>query len=188
MIHDLADVESLNIGKNTTIWQFAVVLKGAVIGSDCNINCHTFIENDVIIGDNVTVKAGVYLWDGITIENNVFIAPNVTFTNDNTPRSKQYPSEFQKIIIKNYASIGANATILGGVTINEYAMVGAGSVVTNDVPARALVVGVPARIFGWLNIDGTKMIHQDGYYIDKDNHKWVVIKNELKLKDENPLP
>lgn len=188
MIHDLADVKSTNIGKNTNIWQFVVVLKGAVIGRDCNINCHTFIENDVIIGDNVTVKAGVYLWDGITIENNVFIGPNVTFTNDNTPRSKKYPSAFQKIIIKNYASIGANATVLGGVTVNEFAMIGAGSLVTKDVPARALVVGAPARIVGWLNKDGSKMIHQDDYYIDKDNKEWVVIYNELKLKDENSLP
>lgn len=188
MIHDLADVQTTNIGKNTTIWQFVAVLKGAVIGSDCNINCHTFIENDVIIGDNVTVKSGVYLWDGITIENNVFIGPNVTFTNDKRPRSKQYPGEFQKIIIKNHASIGANATILGGVTVNEFSMVGAGSIVTKDVPARALVVGAPARIVGWLNKDGSKMIHQDDHYIDKDNKEWVIINNELNLKDENPLP
>jgi acetyltransferase-like isoleucine patch superfamily enzyme len=187
MIHYLADVKSTNIGDNTNIWQFAVVLKGAVIGSDCNINCHTFIENDVVIEDNVTVKAGVYLWDGITIENNVFIGPNVTFTNDNTPRSKQYPVEFLKIRIKKFASIGANATILGGVTVNEYAMIGAGSLVTKDVPARALVVGTPAKIVGWLNKDGTKMILQDGSYIDKDNKLWIVINNELKLKDENPL-
>jgi UDP-2-acetamido-3-amino-2,3-dideoxy-glucuronate N-acetyltransferase len=185
MIHPLSHVLSKNIGKNTYIWQFSVILERAVIGANCNINCHVFIENDVNIGDDVTIKAGVYIWDGITIENNVFIGPNVTFTNDNIPRSKQYPREFEKIIIKNYASIGANSTILGGVVINEFAMIGAGSVVTKEVPTRALVVGSPARIVGWLNNDGSKMIEQDGFYIDKDNIEWVVMNNVLVLKNEN---
>jgi UDP-2-acetamido-3-amino-2,3-dideoxy-glucuronate N-acetyltransferase len=188
MIHDLADVKSTNIGKNTSIWQFAVVLKGAVIGSDCNINCHTFIENDVVIGNNVTVKSGVYLWDGLTVEDNVFIGPNVTFTNDQRPKSKQYPTEFQKTILKSKCSVGAAAVILGGVIIGEFAMVGAASLVTKDVPARALVVGTPAKIVGWLNHDGTKMDFQDDFYIDKDDNKWVVFNNELIMKYENPIP
>lgn len=145
MIHPLSDVQSKEIGEGTTVWQFCVILKGARIGNNCNINCHVFIENDVVIGDNVTIKPGVQLWDGITIEDNVFIGPNVTFTNDLKPRSKQYPQSFLKTIVKKGASIGANATILPGITIGENAMIGAGSVVLKNVPANTLWVGNPAK-------------------------------------------
>ena len=148
MIHSLADVKTNNIGKGTVIWQFAIILEGAKIGENCNINCHTFIENNVILGDNVTIKSGVYLWDGIEIGDNVFLGPNVTFVNDKYPRSKQYPEEFQSTKIEKSVSIGANATILGGVQIGEYALIGAGSVVTKSVPAYSLVIGNPARIVG----------------------------------------
>ncbi|NMB64867.1 MAG: N-acetyltransferase [Spirochaetes bacterium] len=117
MIHPTADVQTENIGNRTQIWQYVVILPGAKIGKNCNINAHCFIENDVIIGDNVTVKCGVYLWDGLVIEDNVFIGPNVSFTNDKYPRSKKYPERFDKIIIKKGASIGAGAVILGGITI-----------------------------------------------------------------------
>lgn len=144
-IHPLADVQSTKIGASTNVWQFCVILKKAVIGENCNINCQVFIENDVVIGDNVTIKPGVQIWDGLRIEDNVFIGPNVTFTNDRYPRSKQYPEEFQQTVIKEGASIGANATILGGLTIGESALIGAGSVVTKDVPANELWVGNPAR-------------------------------------------
>jgi UDP-2-acetamido-3-amino-2,3-dideoxy-glucuronate N-acetyltransferase len=144
-IHPLADVQSKCIGKGTRIWQFSIVLKNAVIGENCNINSHTFVENDVSIGDNVTVKCGVYLWDGLRIENNVFIGPNVTFTNDKYPRSKQYPEYFQSTLIKNGASIGANATILGGIVIGEKSMIGASSIVTKNIPAGELWVGNPAK-------------------------------------------
>jgi UDP-2-acetamido-3-amino-2,3-dideoxy-glucuronate N-acetyltransferase len=144
-IHNLAEVLSTNIGVGTTVWQFTVILGGAQIGSNCNINCHTFIENDVIIGNNVTIKSGVYLWDGIRIENDVFIGPNVTFTNDKYPRSKQYPEKYQSVIIENGASIGAGSVILGGVRIGESSMVGAGSVVTKDIPDGELWFGNPAR-------------------------------------------
>lgn len=145
-IHPLADVAVCTIGENTRIWQFVVVLEGAKIGEDCNICSHTLIEGDVVIGDYVTVKSGVQLWDGTRIENNVFIGPNVTFANDPYPRSKEYPSKFSSITVKNNASIGANATLLPGVTIGQYAMVGAGAVVTKDVPPRSVVVGNPAKI------------------------------------------
>lgn len=145
-LHKLSDVQSSNIGKNTNVWQFSVILPGAVIGDDCNICAHTFIENDVLIGDRVTIKSGVYLWDGVTLEDDVFIGPCVAFTNDKKPRSKAYPEQFLRIVVKKGASIGANATILPGVVIGEGAMVGAGAVVTKDVPANSTVVGNPARM------------------------------------------
>lgn len=145
-IHKLADVLSKNIGKNTKIWQFVVILEKAQIGEDCNICAHVFIENEVIIGDRVTIKSGVYIWDGVSIEDDVFIGPNATFTNDRYPRSKQYPEKFEGVYISKGASIGANATILPGVKIGRNAMVGAGAVVTKDVPDNAVVVGNPAKI------------------------------------------
>lgn len=144
-IHELSDVQSKNIGEGTRVWQFAVILANAKIGRDCNICAHTLIENDVIIGDRVTIKSGVYLWDGLTVEDDVFIGPCVAFTNDKKPRSKQYPDEFLRTIIGKGASIGANATILPGLTIGEGAMIGAGAVVTRDVDANATVVGNPAH-------------------------------------------
>lgn len=150
-IHGLSDVQSNRIGNNTKIWQFTVVLEKAVIGENCNICAHVFIENDVVVGDNVTIKNGVQLWDGITVENNVFIGPNVTFTNDLYPRSKQYPDEYLRTFICEDASIGANATILPGIRVGKNAMVGAGSVVTHDVPPNAIVVGNPAYIKGYVN-------------------------------------
>ena len=145
MIHPKADVQSQNIGKETNIWQFCVVLPDAKIGDNCNLCANVFVENDVFVGNNVTVKCGVQLWDGVTIEDNVFIGPNVTFTNDLFPRSKKYPEKFWKTTVKKGASIGANATILCGITIGENAMIGAGSVVTKDVPAGEVWIGNPAR-------------------------------------------
>jgi UDP-2-acetamido-3-amino-2,3-dideoxy-glucuronate N-acetyltransferase len=144
MIHTSSDVQSAHIGVNTNIWQFCVVLPGAVIGNNCNICAHCFIENNVTIGNNVTVKTGVQLWDGITIEDYVQIGPNVTFANDKYPRAKQ-PFEIQHILVKKNASIGAGSVILGGITIGENAMIGAGSVVTKDVPDNELWFGNPAR-------------------------------------------
>jgi len=144
-IHSHALVESKKIGKNTRIWAFAHVLPGASIGADCNICDHVFIENDVVIGNRVTVKCGVQVWDGVRLEDDVMVAPNATFTNDLYPRSKQ-PFEIRRTVVKRGASIGANATILCGVTIGRGAMVGAGAVVLKDVPPYAVVVGNPARI------------------------------------------
>lgn len=145
MIHPLSDVQSQRIGDGTNIWQFCVVLPDAIIGENCNICSHVFIENDVIIGDRVTVKCGVQLWNGTTIENDVFIGPNVTFCNDKYPRSKHHLEPFLKIFVRQGASIGANATILPGIVIGEYSMVGAGSVVTKDVPPYTTVIGNPAK-------------------------------------------
>ena len=145
-IHQSSDVQSKRIGEKTKIWQFCVILSGAVIGSNCNICSHCFIENNVRIGDNVTIKNGIFIFDGITIEDNVFIGPNVTFTNDKCPRSKVYSDEYPKTVIKKGASIGAGAIILPGLIIGEDAMLGAGSVVTKDVPKGAIVYGVAATL------------------------------------------
>ena len=153
MIHHLADVQSKNIGKGTTIWQFCVILENASIGKNCNINCNVFIENDVKIGDNVTIKPGVQIWDGITIEGDVFIGPNVTFTNDLFPKSKNKTFDLKRTLIKKGVSIGANATLLAGITIGENTLIGAGSVVTKDVPANEIWMGNPAKFHKKLSND-----------------------------------
>jgi UDP-2-acetamido-3-amino-2,3-dideoxy-glucuronate N-acetyltransferase len=152
-IHPLADIAECQIGEGTRIWQFVVILKGARIGSDCNICAQTLIEGDVVIGDRVTVKSGVQIWDGSVIGNDVFIGPNATFSNDPYPRSRRYPEQFYGVTIKNKASIGANATLLPGITIGEGALVGAGAVVTKDVPKNAVVAGNPAKVIRYLNDD-----------------------------------
>lgn len=153
--HPTAIVETDNIGEGTRIWAFVHVLPGARIGADCNLCDHVFVENDVIVGDRVTIKSGVQLWDGVRIESDVFIGPNVAFSNDRFPRSKRYPEKFLQTVIQRDASIGANATILPGVTIGQKAMVGAGAVVTKNVPPNAVVVGNPARIVNYVSGDGS---------------------------------
>lgn len=179
-IHPLSDVQSKQIGDGTKIWQFSVVLEGAEIGTNCNINANVFIENKVKIGDNCTIKSGVQIWDGITISDSVFIGPNATFTNDIRPRSKVYPEKFSKTYLEFGCSIGANATILPNLTIGKYAMVAAGSVVTRTVPSNALVMGCPARIVGWVSSKGSRMkrINQE-LFIDSDGLKWRVVNEEL---------
>jgi len=144
--HPQAIVETERVGDGTRVWAFAHVLPGAVVGRDCNICDHVFIENDVVVGDRVTVKSGVQLWDGVTLEDDVFVGPNATFTNDPFPRSRQYPERFARTVVRAGASIGANATLLPGIEIGQGAMVGAGAVVTRDVPPGVVVTGNPARI------------------------------------------
>ena len=161
-VHSHALCETEKVGEGTRIWAFVHVLPQAVIGSNCNVCDHCFIENDVIIGDNVTIKSGIYIWDGARIGNNVFLGPNVVFTNDVRPRSKQYLDKVGLITIEEGASIGANTTLLSGVSIGKYAMIGAGSVVTRDVPAYALVYGNPARQHGWVNERGEKVNKPQG--------------------------
>lgn len=150
-IHPLSDVQSSSIGSGTRLWQFVVVLPGAKIGSDCNICSHCLIENDVVVGDRVTVKSGVQLWDGLRVENDVFIGPNVSFTNDRFPRSQKKPEKFLVTILHEGASIGAGAVILPGVVIGSKAMIAAGAVVTRSVPPNAVVVGNPAKIVGYVD-------------------------------------
>lgn len=179
-IHELSDVRSKNIGENTTIWQFVVILEHAIIGNNCNINASVLIENDVKIGNNTTIKSGVQIWDGIYIEDDVFIGPNATFTNDLLPRSKKYPTSFSKTIIKKGSSIGANATIIAGNVIGSYAFIGAGSVVTKHVGNNELWRGNPAKHVGFVTDDGEvldlKLCSKNNgtrYYWDKRKLKLI---------------
>lgn len=165
-IHPLSDVQSSAIGSGTRLWQFVVVLPGAQMGQDCNICSHCLIENDVVIGDRVTVKSGVQLWDGLRVGNDVFIGPNVSFTNDRFPRSQQKPEKFLVTTIHDGASIGAGAVILPGVVIGSKAMVAAGAVVTRSVPPNAVVVGNPAKIVGY--VDAAR---SDGYGMAITKHE-----------------
>jgi UDP-2-acetamido-3-amino-2,3-dideoxy-glucuronate N-acetyltransferase len=159
--HPQALVESQHIGRGTRIWAFAHVLPGAVIGDDCNICDHTFIENDVVIGNRVTIKCGVQVWDGLRIEDDVFVGPNATFTNDPMPRSRQHLREYPVTHIRRGASVGANATILPGLTIGQNAMVGAGAVVTRSVPPHAVVVGNPAHIVRYAGSRGVDPVERE---------------------------
>lgn len=162
-IHPSAIVEpGASIGAGSRIWAFTHVLPGATVGSDCNICDHVFIEGDVEVGSRVTIKSGVQLWDGVHLADDVFVGPNVTFTNDRFPRSKQYPERYLNTTVSRGASIGANATILPGVTIGAYAMVGAASVVTRDIPPNAIVHGSPARIVGYVDATQPTDVAIDG--------------------------
>lgn len=178
-IHPTADVQSSNIGNGTKIWQFVVILSDAVIGKNCNLNMNVFIENNVHIGNNVTIKPGVQIWDGITLENNVFVGPNATFTNDYSPRSKQYPNDFLKTLVKEGASIGANATIMGGNSIGRYSLIGAGSVVTKAVGDFELWIGNPAKHIGYVTKDGK--ILDINLRVKNSKEQYQFINGELKL-------
>ncbi len=167
-IHPLSDCKSEQIGDNTNIWQFCVIFKNARIGCNCNVCANVLIEDDVIIGNNVTIKSGVQLWNGVRIEDNVFIGPNVTFTNEHFSRSKQYPNQFEQTVIKKGASLGANCTIIAGNTVGEYALVGAGSVVTKDIPANSVWYGNPIRQNGYITRKGFLL---DMEYRDKNGVK-----------------
>lgn len=155
--HHTAIVESAHIGERTRIWAWVNIRPGAVIGVNCNICDHCFVEDEVTLGDNVTLKTCVSVWNGTVLEDDVFVGPNVVFTNDRNPRSKNFDSPKFVTTVKRGASIGANATIMPGITVGEYAMVGSGSVVTKDVPSHALVYGNPARIHGNVNRRGIRI-------------------------------
>jgi UDP-2-acetamido-3-amino-2,3-dideoxy-glucuronate N-acetyltransferase len=146
-IHNTADVQCKQVGEGTQVWQNSIILPEAKVGENCNINAFCFIENNVVIGNNVTLKCGVYLWDGIHVEDDVFVGPNVTFVNDKYPRSKQHPVQYLGVHLKKGVSIGANATIMGDIVIEENAMVGAGSVVTKSIPPNELWIGSPAKFY-----------------------------------------
>lgn len=156
-IHEQALVESEDIGAGTRIWAFAHVMAGARVGADCNVCDHTYIEGDVVVGDRVTIKSGVYLWAGMRVEDDVFIGPQATFANDRFPRSRQ-PFRCETTTLCRGASIGAGAVILPGITVGEGAMVGAGAVVTRDIPRFAVVVGNPARVVRTLDREAARLI------------------------------
>jgi acetyltransferase-like isoleucine patch superfamily enzyme len=158
-VHPRGLCESDQVGAGTRIWAFAHVMAGARIGAGCNVCDHAFVEGGAVVGDRVTIKNGVLLWDGVSVEDDVFLGPNVVFTNDPNPRAafKKRPEQFVATRVERGASIGANATIVCGVTIHRYAFVGAGSVVVADVPAHALVAGNPARQLGWLCACGERL-------------------------------
>lgn len=179
--HNLSDVQSDKIGEETTIWQFVIVLKNAIIGNNCNICAHVLIENDVQIGNNVTIKSGVQLWDGIIIEDDVMIGPNATFTNDLIPRSKNVNYTLETTTIKKGASIGANATILGGNEIGEYAMIGAGAVIAKNVRSNEVWIGNPAKHSGYITNKGTLL---DLNLVSKATGKqYIYINNKLEEND-----
>jgi acetyltransferase-like isoleucine patch superfamily enzyme len=171
-IHPMSDVQTSHIGAGSKIWQYVVILPSARIGSEVNICAHCFIENDVSIGNRVTIKSGVYLWDGIELEDDVFIGPNVTFTNDKFPRSKLYPAAFLRTRIEKGASIGAGAVLLPGISIGSGAMIGSGAVVTNSVPSNAIATGSPARIVG---------------YVQNSNADYPSIENGISESEEHDV-
>jgi len=180
-VHDKALVETKKIGVGSKIWAFTHILPRAKIGKNANICDYCFIENDVLIGDNVTIKCGVYLWDGITVEDNVFIGPGAVFTNDLFPRSKNKQYEQKSTILKKYCSIGANAIILPGIAIGEGAMVGAGAVVTKDVPNFAIVYGNPAVNKGFICICGEKIIFCKKEFECSCKRKYIKENKVIKL-------
>jgi len=179
LIHPTAEVYTTQIGEGTMIWQFVVILPEAVLGKDCNVNAHVLIENKVKIGDRVTIKPGVYLWDGLLVEDDVMIGPNVTFTNDKYPRSKNKNFHRLDTKLSNGCSIGAGAILMAGLEIGSYAMVAAGSLVTKNVPNNALVMGNPAKIVGWVGIDGIPMKKNDEFWIDSNGDFWMEIDGKL---------
>ena len=179
-VHPSSIVESGDIGHGTTIWAFVHLLPGVKVGNNCNICDHCFAEDGVVIGDNVTLKCGIYLWSGTTLENDVFVGPNVVFTNDIHPRSKNQSYNMLPVIVRTGASLGANSTILAGTTIGRYALVGIGSVVTRNVPDYALVYGNPARQWGWVDKNGNKL-YSDG------RGSWVSNSGKIFLETKQGL-
>ncbi len=170
MIHPLSDCKNRNIPESTNIWQFCVIFPDCRIGENCNVCANVLVENNVTIGDNVTIKSGVQIWDGVTIEDNVFVGPNVTFTNDLVPRSKVHTT-YSKTLIRKGASIGANSTVVAGHVIGEYAFIGAGSVVTKDIPANTVWYGNPIRQRGYITDDGVLL---DMNKKDKNGKEYTI--------------
>lgn len=182
MIHPQALLESDSIGRGTRIWAFAHVMKGATLGEDCNIGEQVFIESGVTLGDRVTVKNGVAIWAGVTIEDDVFIGPNAVFTNDLYPRSKVYHAQNISTLVRRGASIGANSTVIAGVELGQYSMVGAGSVVTRSVKDFELVFGNPATHRGWMGVEGEKLAFADGRCMI-NGRLYLIDNSQVKLEE-----
>ena len=185
-VHEKAICETDKIGKNTRIWAFCHIMKDVEIGEDCNFGDGSFVESGVRIGNRVTVKNHISIWNGVEIEDDVFLGPNCVLTNDIFPRSKVYHSENIKTLLKKGASIGANATIICGITLGKYSMVAAGAVVTKDVPDFALVLGVPARTTGYVSVTGEKLsFNENGIALDSSNYKYELKNGLVKLVNFN---
>lgn len=174
--------EDVQIGEKTRIWAFTHILSNVSIGHDCNICDHCLIESGVQIGNRVTIKSGVYIWSGVTLEDEVFIAPGVTFTNDIRPRSKRYPQEYSKTLIKRGASLGANCTVIAGTIIGKYSMVGAGSVVTKNIPDYGLFYGNPARLRAWVCCCGEKLKFISSHAICTCGKNFHLIDDEVVIE------
>jgi len=184
-VHPNALVESSDIGAKTRIWAFTHVLKNVKIGEDCNLCDYVFVESGVKIGNRVTIKNGISLWEGLTIEDDVFLGPHCVFTNDMFPRSKAHHAEFIKTLLKNGASVGANATILCGITLGRYCMIGAGAVVTKDVPDFACMVGNPAKHLYWISKTGERLnFNNNNEFADSAGNKYKLIINEEAKNEE----
>ncbi|HEY3250196.1 MAG TPA: acyltransferase [Ignavibacteria bacterium] len=185
-VHPKALVEADIIGAKTRIWAFAHVLKNVSIGEDCNICDYVFVESGVTIGNRVTIKNGISLWDGVTIEDDVFLGPNCVFTNDMFPRSKAHHQQYEKTLLKKGASIGANATILCGITLGNYCLIGAGAVVTKDVPDFACLVGNPGKLLYWISKTGERLnFDTKGEATDSAGNKYKLIVNpEEKIAEK----
>lgn len=178
-VHPNALVESEDIGAKTRIWAFAHVLKNVKIGEDCNLCDYVFVESGVKIGNRVTIKNGISLWEGLTVEDDVFLGPNAVFTNDMFPRSKRHSGQFLDTLLKQGSSVGANATILCGITLGRYCLVGAGSVVTKSVPDFALVTGNPGRFRYWVSKTGEKLNFDiSNLAIDSEGNKYKFVPND----------
>lgn len=181
-LHPLSVVdEGAVVGARTRVWAFAHVLPDAHVGEDCNVCDQTYVETGVTLGDRVTVKCGVHLWEGVTVEDDVFIGPSAVFTNDVVPRSRQQPGAYATTLLARGSSIGANATIVAGHRVGRYALVGAGAVVTKDVPDHALVVGNPARIVGWVAEDGTRLVFDGEGYASHGGTSFRLVGGEESL-------
>ncbi len=187
-VHPSALVATASVGKGTRIWAFCNVQENATIGEDCNIGDHCFVERNVVMGDRVTVKNGVSLWDGLTVEDDVFIGPNAVFTNDIRPRSKVYHDEVDRTLIKQGATIGANATIVAGHTIGRYAFIGAAAVVTKDVPDYSLWYGNPARMIGYVCQCARRLDLQPGGEADTESHAMCECGRKYRLENSHLVP
>jgi len=183
-VHEKALVESDNVGEDTRIWAFSHIMKDAIIGSNCNIGEHCFIENGVIVGDDVTIKNGISLWDGVVIEDNAFLGPNSVFTNDMRPRSKSHDFTVLKTIIRKGATIGANSTIICGIEIGKYSFIGAGAVVTKNVPDYTLVYGNPAKKHGYVCECGINLNFKDSLISCACGKKYELQNNYVKKVKE----
>lgn len=196
-IHPISIVEAEQIGQGTYIWAFSHIMPGVVIGANCNIGDHCFIESGAIIGDNVTIKNGNMIWDGVTLGDGVFVGPQVFFTNDLYPRSPRLPQAKKRYsnrgwllptLVREGASLGCGAVILAGATIGEFAMVGAGAVVTKDIPPYALAVGNPARVRGWVCQCGQPLKFQEGIATCSDcNLNLIKNGDSVRLMDTSEM-